>query len=480
MDYQTLAVVKGYVDELVKGAGAIAGKNSTIQSITPIDGGNNVTFGWTLDDGTAKTQTMFVADGVDGKSAYQIALDNGFEGTEEEWLKSLKGEDGTSNGETTTVYNEGPYRWQYVTIDVYPNSMYNYVANTVESAGTLYVCVHYVLNGEKKIRFSGATSGASSKLAYAFVAQDGTVLKVPEFVSGETYTDMVIDVPENGYEVYINGNNYSSPHLEVAAEDLRADLKTLPYLLSDFGKKLQYKDTFAWKPMDTGYIAFTFDDSLDDVADIVDLFISKGVPCCFGAIPEKLNMGLTSGETIAQAMMRGVEAVGCEVLAHGSSNSEIVTESNIDDMNFLYNKFVVNKHKLLDFGFNVRGTVRVGGSGNICNDVRTDAWMRLFFDYSDLYGIEEPYNHARVSLSTGLEGYKATIDEAVADKKFAPLLFHACPDYMSELIDYAISKGAVVCNYATVYDTFGSTQEMVSLNSRISAIEQNNGNGVSY
>ena len=30
--------------------------------------------------------------GLDGKSAYQIAVENGFEGTEEEWLASLKGE----------------------------------------------------------------------------------------------------------------------------------------------------------------------------------------------------------------------------------------------------------------------------------------------------------------------------------------------------------------------------------------------------
>lgn len=32
--------------------------------------------------------------GADGKSAYQIALDNGFVGTETEWLASLKGQDG--------------------------------------------------------------------------------------------------------------------------------------------------------------------------------------------------------------------------------------------------------------------------------------------------------------------------------------------------------------------------------------------------
>jgi hypothetical protein len=37
--------------------------------------------------------------GLDGKSAYQIALENGFEGTEEEWLASLKGEPGQADAE---------------------------------------------------------------------------------------------------------------------------------------------------------------------------------------------------------------------------------------------------------------------------------------------------------------------------------------------------------------------------------------------
>lgn len=32
--------------------------------------------------------------GADGKSAYEVAVENGFEGTESEWLESLKGEQG--------------------------------------------------------------------------------------------------------------------------------------------------------------------------------------------------------------------------------------------------------------------------------------------------------------------------------------------------------------------------------------------------
>ena len=37
---------------------------------------------------------IHVVGGEKGKSAYEIAVDNGFEGTEEEWLASLQGKDG--------------------------------------------------------------------------------------------------------------------------------------------------------------------------------------------------------------------------------------------------------------------------------------------------------------------------------------------------------------------------------------------------
>lgn len=43
------------------------------------------------------TETLQGKDGSDGKSAYQIALDNGFIGSEQEWLDSLKGEPGATD-----------------------------------------------------------------------------------------------------------------------------------------------------------------------------------------------------------------------------------------------------------------------------------------------------------------------------------------------------------------------------------------------
>lgn len=49
--------------------------------------------------GNAKSYTelrgsLFLPEAIQGKSAYEIAVMNGFDGTEAEWLASLKGEKG--------------------------------------------------------------------------------------------------------------------------------------------------------------------------------------------------------------------------------------------------------------------------------------------------------------------------------------------------------------------------------------------------
>lgn len=44
------------------------------------------------DTGTLLFSGKEFSDGQDGKSAYEIAVENGFEGTVQEWLESLKGD----------------------------------------------------------------------------------------------------------------------------------------------------------------------------------------------------------------------------------------------------------------------------------------------------------------------------------------------------------------------------------------------------
>lgn len=48
-------------------------------------------------------------DGTNGKSAYEIAVENGFVGTEAEWLESLKGQDGKDAESPTIEIDDGGY-----------------------------------------------------------------------------------------------------------------------------------------------------------------------------------------------------------------------------------------------------------------------------------------------------------------------------------------------------------------------------------
>ena len=64
---ETLIAAKKFTSETVLGGGAVVGKNVTISSIIPIDGGNRITFSYTLDNGTKKTSTLDVMNGSDGK-----------------------------------------------------------------------------------------------------------------------------------------------------------------------------------------------------------------------------------------------------------------------------------------------------------------------------------------------------------------------------------------------------------------------------
>ena len=106
IDKKAYALANGYTDETVIGGGAIKGKNCTISKIEDIDGGHRITFGWTLDNGTTKSQTLDVKDGADGHTPVKgVDYYDGEKG--EPGNAGLDGKDGTtytpSIGQVTTV-----------------------------------------------------------------------------------------------------------------------------------------------------------------------------------------------------------------------------------------------------------------------------------------------------------------------------------------------------------------------------------------
>lgn len=71
-----------------------------LDSITTSKSGKVTTVTFEQTNGTeTQFQVTDGADGTNGKSAYQVAVDNGYSGTEAQWLASLKGADGVSLGE---------------------------------------------------------------------------------------------------------------------------------------------------------------------------------------------------------------------------------------------------------------------------------------------------------------------------------------------------------------------------------------------
>ena len=88
---------------------------ATIQGAAGADGING-TNGVDGTNGTNGTNGVDGAPGADGKSAFQIALDNGYQGTEVQWLASLKGDTGAqgatgaagSNGNDGAPGAQGP------------------------------------------------------------------------------------------------------------------------------------------------------------------------------------------------------------------------------------------------------------------------------------------------------------------------------------------------------------------------------------
>lgn len=63
---ENIVETRQYVEDTAIGAGAIKGAPCQIQNIEAVEGGHNITFLWELQDGTTRTATIFVKNGIDG------------------------------------------------------------------------------------------------------------------------------------------------------------------------------------------------------------------------------------------------------------------------------------------------------------------------------------------------------------------------------------------------------------------------------
>ena len=94
-------LARAYTKQAVEGAGALKGAPCQIQSITPITGGNRITFAWKNSEGETETDTLDVMDGT-----------NGTDGTDGVGISSItfKEKDASGNNVyTVTLTNTNTY-----------------------------------------------------------------------------------------------------------------------------------------------------------------------------------------------------------------------------------------------------------------------------------------------------------------------------------------------------------------------------------
>ena len=86
LEILTLGSSKTYTRDSLIGLGALKGAPCTIKSQSETDDAYIVTFEWTGTSGTKKTSQLTIKKPKDGKSAYESAVENGFTGTEQDWI----------------------------------------------------------------------------------------------------------------------------------------------------------------------------------------------------------------------------------------------------------------------------------------------------------------------------------------------------------------------------------------------------------
>lgn len=144
--------------------------------------------------------------GADGKSAYEVALDNGFVGTEEEWLESLKANVDDLVSTTTT---EEVKEWVEQVIEI-KDGWYNVNDGSLATSSTNYIHTEIECVEGEKYKITGAC-GSSGKFPFIQTyASDGTLVDKDGITPNEIFNDYEYTIPSGVIKLIINGHKTKS------------------------------------------------------------------------------------------------------------------------------------------------------------------------------------------------------------------------------------------------------------------------------
>ena len=134
-----------------------------------------------------------VTKGADGKSAYEIAQEKGFEGTEEEWLASLKGEPGKDGKNGSPGKDGTPGKAATISVGSVTSSEYG-TQPVIENVGTETAAIFNFTIPEGK---PGSGSGGGDMMFAFEIREDGHL-----YVISETTVEDNFYIREDGHLIY--------------------------------------------------------------------------------------------------------------------------------------------------------------------------------------------------------------------------------------------------------------------------------------
>lgn len=320
----------------------------------------------------------------------------------------------------------------------------------------------------EKLRFNFYCSWIPDIASILFLDDNDKVIQVYAYTTTNTFENYIMTVPVGATKMHLSffrnqeyriervrnvqGVDLAQVDPEWYEEQSEAQLKE--------NQKISWQDTFS-KPLDKAYITFVLDDCRPDMDLVADLFEEYHTPLCIAAVSELFYYPASKGEKSRLQVCQRVVENGGEVLAH---DGVALTEELLEDFPTKYKHFYKDKKYLEAYGFDVQGIILAGGEGQVVGGMESDAWIRTFFNYSDLYGVEEkgePYYHKRIWLINCKDNYQEIVQEAVRNKQWVSFFFHEFSEVdeekMREILQYVsdISQEELeVTNYRTIYEKF--------------------------
>lgn len=304
----TITFAKGNTITIKHGKDGIDGKDSPIIGIDIYEG----IYYWTITTNGNKTWLLdndgnkLKVSGVDGKTAYDLAVEKGYKGTLEEWLESLKGSDGQNGSDGKSAYELAVEKGYTGTLEEWLLSLNGTNGSNGKSAYELAVEKGYEgtldewLESLKGSNGSDGQDGSNGKSAYELAVEKGYSGTIEEWLESLNGTDgkdgsdgengkdgitPILGVDSEGYWTIDMGN--SVQRLKDANGE---DVKAIGQDGTDGKDGVDGSSFFNNVRYDENFVYFTFTDG-----KTVSIPLSKGVS--FTVIGVSVEQSFEYGET---------------------------------------------------------------------------------------------------------------------------------------------------------------------------------------